>query len=39
VVKMDGEVVVDSTAIMSRLAAEYEAAQSSSSTNNIGSSM
>ena len=31
VVKMDGSVVVDSTAIMSRLAAEYEAAQAGGS--------
>jgi hypothetical protein len=29
---MDGSVVVDSTAIMSRLAAEYEAAQAGSSS-------
>ncbi|KAF5837234.1 glutathione S-transferase [Dunaliella salina] len=32
VVKMDGSVVVDSTVIMSRLAAEYEAAQSGNSS-------
>eukprot|EP00983_Pelagomonas_calceolata_P105557 1159143-Pelagomonas_calceolata.AAC.2 len=36
VVKMDGSVVVDSTVIMSRLAAEYEAAQSGNKSSKYG---
>lgn len=35
VVKMDGSVVVDSTVIMSRLAAEYEAAQSGNKSSKL----